>query len=126
MLQFAGHNSLTVEVGNFLNLKGTFQSSGELVSSSEKKKRLLVLEKLKAKLFDLVVLFENMRYLLREFSETLNNVTVPLKLRSTILTKRQCEHDQSNVLGSIRFRGSDANFWTSIDVNTTVSQEGDR
>jgi hypothetical protein len=98
VLQLSGHDGLTVKVRNLLNLQGTLKGSGELVTTSKKKKRLLVLEELSAKGLDGLVLEKDLFELVGNLSKSLHNVLTALLLGCSVLTKGEGEHDQSNVL----------------------------
>ncbi len=59
--------------------------------------------------------------------ETVNDSLPSLGHRDSILTKLDGHHDESNVLRCVSLGGSDTDFGTSVDVDTTVglSRHGD-
>ena len=125
VLQLTRHDSLAVEVGNFLDLEGTLKSSGELAATAEQEEGLLVLESLLAEILDGAVLLEDLLDLLRDGRQALHDLLTALLLGRTVLTKRQCEHDHGNELRGVGLGGGDTDFGASVDVDATVSEHGD-
>ncbi|KAI6754186.1 hypothetical protein HG530_012700 [Fusarium avenaceum] len=101
VLQLTRHDSLAVKVGNFLNLEGTLESSGELATTAEKEQRLLVLEVL-AELLDGGV-----------------------KLKDMLDLSRDSEHDHGNELRGVSLGRGDTDLRTGVNVDTTVGEERD-
>ena len=151
MLQFTGHDSLAVEVGNLLDLERTwkkakwisdnipkqrmpsvaggstrtFERSGILSATSQKEQTLLILEELGAHLLDRLIQLQNLAELVRDLAETLNDLLAALLLRRTVLAQGQGEHDHGHELRGVCLGGGHTNLGTSVDVHTAVGQEGD-
>jgi hypothetical protein len=86
VLQLTGHDSLTVKVRDFLNLEGTLKGSGELATTSEKEKRLLVHEVF-AELLDGRVEVKDGLDLSRNVGETLHDLLTTSLLGGTVLAQ---------------------------------------
>lgn len=95
-----------------------------LSTTAEKQQRLLVLE-LEAHLLDVLVELENLLELLRDLAKTLHDGQTSCLLGSTVLAEGEGEHDHADELRSVGLGGSDTNFRTGVDVNTTVGHHGD-
>lgn len=126
VLQLAGHDSLTVEVANLLNLKGTLESCTELAATTEQQQGLLILEHLLAKFLDSVVLLQHLLDLLGDIGQALHDLDAPLLLASTVLAEGQREHNHSDELGGVCLGGSDTDLGAGVDVDTAVGQHTDR
>jgi hypothetical protein len=87
VLQLTGHDGLTVEVGNLLDLQGTLKGGGELGTTSEKQQGLLVLEGLGAELLDGLVKFKDLLDLGRDVAQALHDLLASLVLGGTVLAK---------------------------------------
>lgn len=124
MLELTRHDSLAVKVGDFLDLEGTLEGGGVLRSTSEEKKRLLVLEAL-AELLDGLVELENLLELLGDLGKTVHNLLAPLLLGRAVLAKGQSEHDHADELGGVGLGGGNTDFGASVDVDTAVGEERD-
>jgi hypothetical protein len=124
VLQLTRHDSLAVKVGDFLDLEGTLESSGELATTAEKEERLLVLEVL-AELLDGGVKLKDMLNLSRDVGKTLHNLLTTSLLGGTVLAQGQSEHDHGNELGGVSLGRGDTDLRTGVDVDTTVSEERD-
>ena len=124
MLEFTRHDSLAVEVGDFLDLQGTLKGGGVLRATAEEKKGLLVLEAF-AELLDGFIKLECLLELIRDLCETHHDLLTPLLLGSTVLRKGQSEHDHADELGCVGLGGGDTDLGTGVDVNTAVGEERD-
>ena len=124
VLQLTRHDSLTVKVRDFLNLKGTLKGSGELATTSEKEKRLLVHEVL-AELLDGRVEVKDGLDLSRDVGETLHDLLTTSLLGGTVLAQGKSEHDHGNELRSVGLGGGNTDLRASVDVDTTVGEERD-
>lgn len=125
VLQLTGHDSLAVKIGNFLDLEGTLERSRELRATAEQQQRLLVLEGLLAKLLDEAVLLENLLDLAGDGTKTLHDFLTTGLLGGAVLAKRQREHDHGDELGGVGLGRGDTDLRASVDVDTTVGEEGD-
>lgn len=125
VFQLTGHNSLTVKVGNFLDLQSTLKGSRELGTTTKQQKGLLVLERLGAELLNRLVLGEDILDLLRDLGEALHDLLATLLLGCAVLTKGECEHNHGNELGGVGLGGGNTDFGTGVDVDTAVGEQGD-
>ena len=125
MLEFARHDGLAVQVGDFLDLKSTLKSGGELAATAKEEQALLVLEELGAHLFDGLIELEDLAELVRHLGQTLDNLLTALLFRGAILAEREGKHDHGNELGGVGLGGSNTNLGTSVDVDTAVGEKGD-
>ena len=87
MLQFTGHDSLAVEIRDFLDLQGTFQCRRVLATTTEDQETLLVLEELGTHILDGTVELENLAELIRDLGETVHDFLASLLLRGTVLAE---------------------------------------
>jgi len=124
VLEFTRHDSLAVKVGNFLDLQSTLESSGVLSTTTKEKQGLLVLE-LEAQVLDVLILLENLLELLRYLAKTVHDCLSSGLLGSTVLTKRQSEHNHTDELRGVGLGRGDTNFGTGVDVDTTVGHHRD-
>lgn len=125
VLQLTGHDSLAVEVGNFLDLQRTLKGGGELATTAKQQQGLLVLEYLLAQILDGLVQLENVLDLGRDIAKTLDDFLSANLLGSTVLAKGEGKHDHGNELGGVGLGGGNTDFGTSVDVDTAVGKEGD-
>lgn len=126
VLQFTRHDSLAMQVRDFLDLQGTLERSSVLVATSEKEQRLLVVEELGNELLDRLVLLEDVLDLSGNLAEAFDNLFLSLDLGSPVLAQGEREHDQCNVLGSVRLGRRNADLGSGVDVDTAVSEERNR
>lgn len=124
VLELTRHDSLAVQVRNFLDLEGTFQSSGELAATAEKQQGFLVLEDLLAHILDGLVKLKDRLDLARNVVKTSHNFLTALLLGGAVLAKREGEHDHGNELRRVRLGGSNTNLGAGVDVDTAVSEHG--
>ncbi|CAF3449092.1 unnamed protein product [Fusarium graminearum] len=98
VLQLTRHDSLAVKVGDFLDLEGTLEGSGELATTAEKEE---------------------------DVGETLHDLLTASLLGGTVLAQGQSEHDHGNELRGVGLGRGDTDLRTGVDVNTTVGEERD-
>ena len=125
VLQLTGHDSLTVEVGDFLDLESTLEGSGELAATTQEKQGLLIAESLLAKFLDGAVLLEDLLDLSRNIRETLHNLLTAGLLGCAVLAKRQRKHDHGDKLRGVGLGGGNTDLGSSVDVDTAVGEERD-
>lgn len=125
VLELARHDGLAMEVTNLLDLEGALEGGAELRPTSQQQQRLLVLENLAAEVLDGGVLCEDLANLLADLAQALHDLETPLVLASTVLAKAEGEHDHGDELRRVGLGRGDTNLGTSVDVHTTMRQQGD-
>ena len=93
--------TLRVEVTDFLNLQGTFQTRRVLVTAAHDKQTPLVAQRRVGKLLQRLVQFKDLLYLSRERQQPLDDLVAPRGQRDPVLGQLECHHQQCDVLGSV-------------------------
>jgi hypothetical protein len=124
VLELTRHDSLAVEVRDFLDLESTLERSGVLRATAEKQQRLLVPEPL-AELLDGLIELQHLLELVGDLGETLDDLLAPLLLGCTVLAEREREHDHAHKLRSVGLGRGNTDLGTGVDVDTTVGEERD-
>lgn len=115
-----------MQVRDLLNLKRPLQRSRELGATSQQKQGVLSLERALAQLLDRLVELEDLADLGGDVSKTLHDLRASSSLGCAVLGEGESNHDHGDELRGISLGGRNADFWAGVDVDTAVSEEGDR
>ena len=119
MFQFSGLDSFRMHISQLLDLQGSLQASGKIVSTAHDQQGLF-LEQFFGDVQNFFVLFEHLFDEFRKSFERLNDFTSAGSHAQTILGHDEGKQGQWEDLGSVGLGGGNANFRSGIDVDSAV------